>query len=251
MPEEKDICSSPGTQEMFTSQARVVTRICAALMVLATVAVVSRLISRKLSTAPFWWDDALSVISLAISYACFTISFVEAKHGVGRHSDTVSLKSVHLLVKVRFTTLKNLLKLTMSSLQMTVAYQILYNICITLVKISILLFYRRIFGTTKQFRTSVYVLIACACLWCIAVEISTISYCVPVVPTWQSRKPSKCFNDRTALLGSSITNVLIDFAILILPLSPIWSLALTVRQKTQLTAIFLLGGLQVPHNRDS
>lgn len=35
-----------------------------ALMILATVAVLSRLLSRRISAAKFWWDDVLIIIGL-------------------------------------------------------------------------------------------------------------------------------------------------------------------------------------------
>lgn len=38
-----------------------------ALMILATVAVLGRLLSRRISAAKFWWDDMLTIIGLVSS----------------------------------------------------------------------------------------------------------------------------------------------------------------------------------------
>ena len=130
--------------------------------------------------------------------------------------------------------------------QTTVAYQILYCICISLIKISILLFYYRLFGVRKQFKITVFVVLAAVCAWCVAIVLVDLFQCVPVKAAWIRPYPhSKCMDNNASLLGTAITNVVLDFTILVLPLAPIWSLALTMRQKMTLSAIFLLGVLYV------
>ena len=100
MPEMKNMCSLSGMEEMCTSHRNVVVGVCAALMVLATAAVVLRLFSRKLSAVPFWWDDIAIVASLFVSYVCSAITFVDADNGIGKHFETVSMGSVALVYKV-------------------------------------------------------------------------------------------------------------------------------------------------------
>ena len=128
----------------------------------------------------------------------------------------------------------------------TIAYEILYYICITLIKISILLFYYRLFGVGKAFKNTVFVALAVVICWCIAIVLGTIFQCTPVEASWIRPYPDgRCINNNSFLLGISISNVIIDCAILVLPAPPIWSLNLSVRRRIALTAIFLIGALYV------
>ena len=170
----------------------------------------------------------------------------DAKNGVGRHFETVPESAVVLLFKVShfFPSLLVLENISNKTPKTTVAYEILYCVCVTLIKISILLFYYRLFGVNKVFKYTCYVAFAVVTCWSIAIVFSNIFQCVPVEAAWIRPYPhSKCINNNASLLGTAITNVLLDVIILVLPMAPVWSLSLTVRQKITLTAIFLLGAL--------
>ena len=152
--------------------------------------------------------------------------WIEASVGVGRHFETVSERHIDLILKATF------------------AYEILYYICVTLIKVSILLFYYRIFGVGKTFKRTVYVALGVVVAWCIAIVLGSIFQCTPVQAAWIRPFPhSKCINNNGALLGVAISNVVIDCGILILPVPSIWNLNLSVRRKIALTAIFLIGAL--------
>ena len=126
----------------------------------------------------------------------------------------------------------------------TVAYQILYCVCVSLIKVSILLFYYRLFAVRAAFKYTCYVVLALVTCWCIAIVFTIIFQCIPIEAAWIRPYPhSKCINNNASLLGTAITNVFLDIVILVLPMVPIWSLGLTVRQRITLTAIFLLGAL--------
>lgn len=150
---------------------------------------------------------------------------------MGRYFETVREDDVVLLFKT------------------TVAYEILYSICITLIKISILLFYYRLFGVRKGFKRVIYFALTLVTCWCIATVLLNLLQCIPVKAAWIRPYPnSKCINNNASLLGTAITNVTIDLAILVLPIEPIWRLNLTLRKKLALTAIFCVGALYVPHH---
>ncbi|KAL9125036.1 MAG: hypothetical protein Q9217_005706 [Psora testacea] len=224
MADIKNMCSVPGMQDMCAYHTDTMVGVCAALLVLATTAVMLRLIAMRLSTWTFWWDDVAILLSLVLSYACSALTFIDADNGVGRHFETVRKANVDMLFKT------------------TIAYQILYCVCVSLIKISILLFYYRLFGVRKQFKITVFVVLGLVCAWCIAIVLLDVFQCVPVKAAWIRPYPhSKCIDNNATMLGTAITNVVLDLTILVLPLTPIWNLALTFRQKISLTAIFLLG----------
>ncbi|KAL8858723.1 MAG: hypothetical protein Q9178_004811 [Gyalolechia marmorata] len=54
-------------------------------IVLTTIVVVLRLLSRKLARAGFWWDDHFSVIAWVFSTFGCVLLLIELQHGYGRH----------------------------------------------------------------------------------------------------------------------------------------------------------------------
>ncbi|KAL8890628.1 MAG: hypothetical protein Q9192_005843 [Flavoplaca navasiana] len=56
-----------------------------AFIVLTTVVVVLRLLSRKLAHAGFWWDDHFSVVAWAFSTLVCILLLIQLKNGYGRH----------------------------------------------------------------------------------------------------------------------------------------------------------------------
>ena len=105
MAQINDMCSLPGMQSMCDSHTHILVGVCTVLLVLATTAVAMRFVARRLSALPFWWDDMAILLSLAVSYLCSALTFVDAENGVGRHFETVPQSSVDLLFKVGSTIL--------------------------------------------------------------------------------------------------------------------------------------------------
>ena len=98
------MCTLPGMEHMCNTHTHELVGACAALLALATTAVMLRLLSRRLSALTFWWDDVMIIASLMVSYACSALTFVDANNGVGRHFETVPQSSVNMLFKVCFIT---------------------------------------------------------------------------------------------------------------------------------------------------
>ena len=129
-------------------------------------------------------------------------------------------------------------------LQVLMATMITYSLTITSVKISLLLLYRRIFNTTLFKKQSLIVGIACI-VWLIVEMSLNIFQCTPFSAAFQ---PAYLFTDRCIDLqafywGVTVTNLLLDVVVLLLPMQVVWKLKLPNRQKITLSAIFLLGGL--------
>lgn len=121
-------------------------------------------------------------------------------------------------------------------------------------KTSILLFYLRLFGapgTNQGFRKLLHATQVIVVMWFIASLIPGIFRCHPIAVTWNPLVVGGpdvrhyCIDNNTYYVSSSAVNVAIDFWILVLPLSIVWTLQLSGRRKAGLTVIFLLGGLYV------
>ena len=131
--------------------------------------------------------------------------------------------------------------------------QLTYTFAVPTVKISILLFYRRIF-VTRSFQIASLVLIMCCVAWFIAIFMLDIFQCTPVQRQWDRTIEGSCVNDRLSFVSNGIFNILIDFATLLLPMPVIWKLHRSWQDRIALMGIFALGSLYVPFSprmRDS
>lgn len=118
-----------------------------------------------------------------------------------------------------------------------------YTIVITLIKVSILVSYHRIFGHIRWVLRSIYVIGALVVGWGIAIFFTVIFQCNPVDKAWQPMKPGKCIELIPFLWGNSISNNLLDWSILLLPVIPVWKLQMEKKQKALVLCAFFLGSL--------
>lgn len=117
-----------------------------------------------------------------------------------------------------------------------------YSITVTCVKSSILCLYLRIFGVNRTFSSAVYCVMIRVIAWGISTLLSGLFSCTP---QGVGILPGRCINMSTWFLVTTVSNVIIDFGILVLPLPVIWGLQLSTLRKAGLTGIFLLGILWV------
>ena len=119
-----------------------------------------------------------------------------------------------------------------------------YGLTITLVKISILLLYRRIFDTPALRRVTLILGALCMC-WFLASVLGELFLCSPLSASWDPRSmfTRNCGNLKAYLMGVTVSNMLLDFVILCTPLPLVWSLHLPRRKKLEVCGIFLLGSL--------
>jgi len=122
-----------------------------------------------------------------------------------------------------------------------VSYQ-LYGSAVTAIKISILIFYRRIFSTA-QFRKWIYGVGALVLAWLLANNLVFAFQCTPIRKAWELDSPGHCINHLTSVRVLQVFNVLLDVTVLALPVSAVLRLQLSTARKISVMAIFLLGGL--------
>ena len=124
---------------------------------------------------------------------------------------------------------------------MYAGYQI-YGVAVTLIKMSILLFYQRIF-TTQQFRQRTNIVGALVIIWLLVNNLTSAFQCTPVRKAWEIEIPGHCFNPLSYITGVHTTNLVLDIVILSLPVSAVWRLQMSLAKRTSVIGIFLLGGL--------
>jgi hypothetical protein len=121
------------------------------------------------------------------------------------------------------------------------ADNICYTCCTITVKLSIILLLRRIF-TPRLFQIIAYILTGIFVVWWITVLFFQIFSCSPVHSFWDFELQQSCIDTTKFYNGVAISNILMDFILLTLPLPMIWKLQMTLRKKLQVSFIFILGG---------
>lgn len=190
----------------------------------ATLAVVGRLISRRIKNQPWLMDDFMVIAGLILTWGCAVCATLCVEYGIGKHLEPI--QDTFPYVKFWKT---------------LYAFNQIYIATGPTIKISLLLLYRRIFDTSL-FRRVVFWLVCINIAWWIGMCISGIFTCVPVQGYWLTDLPGrKCMSLLDYDIGYAVVNIVLDVFILVLPVHMIWRLTLTGTQKVALTFIFLLG----------
>ena len=110
------------------------------------------------------------------------------------------------------------------------------------IKLSILLFYRRLFST-KRFKLATVIVGVIVLLWWLAVILVQVLQCRPIQGIWDPTLPRKCINETLYYIGVAVPNVATDIIMLCLPVRMVWRLHASLVHKVALTLTFLTGGL--------
>ena len=118
-----------------------------------------------------------------------------------------------------------------------------YNMANNVMKISFLLQYRRIFGTSSPTANCVCIwLLRLVVVWAVIQAVLLGTSCIPVsfiVPSMADH----CLDTLPVWTFSSALNTATDFAIFITPLPCVYRMTMCLRQKVMVFSIFCLGFL--------
>lgn len=128
------------------------------------------------------------------------------------------------------------------------ASQLIFTVTITLVKLSILLFYTSLFPT-KRFVQVAWATMALCVAWMITFIFVLTFICIPIHAFWDIKLASSprahCQNLGHTLIPYEVTNIAIDILILSLPIFKVKRLHLPTSKRVGAGCIFLLGGLVI------
>ena len=220
------------SRDLYHSQSYKIIIVNVVTLVVAILAVLLRLVSRWLSAAHFWWDDSLMIVGLVLTFGSSAFNFVAANHGAGKHQEVVSKQDQAKLSQIIY------------------GIEILYPLVVTAIKCSILMLYLRLFGVRPLFRKVIYGMLALVVGWCIAVVFAAIFQASPPSLLWTTNLKDlpqgyHHIDFPAYLIGSAVPNVVMDFAILFLPMSIVWQLQISMSRKMALSAVFAVGALYV------
>ncbi|KAL8725079.1 MAG: hypothetical protein Q9181_006549 [Wetmoreana brouardii] len=199
-----------------------------ALSVIATLLIAMRVLSRRICGAQLWWDDWTIFAAMILDWGLTAACWLNVKAGAARHTEAYGGPVTSAMLRTYF---KDFLVI-----------QIIYYTCAVTIKTSLLLLYYRLFGVIRWYRFVLLAAWVIVFMYWIVETFVAIFECKPVAFYWDmSIKGGACINQNAFYGWIGVTNLLIDFLILSLPLPTIWRLRLPKRGKVSLSGIFLLG----------
>ncbi|KAF2707107.1 hypothetical protein K504DRAFT_50295 [Pleomassaria siparia CBS 279.74] len=96
-----------------------------------------------------------------------------------------------------------------------------YLFHVTMIKIAILISYKRIFGHIRWTRHAIYVMGMMSILWLIGAFLSFVPQCTPIIKALEPWRPGHCRKMQKWLWATSISNMIMDWLILLLPIVPL------------------------------
>ncbi|KAK4164704.1 hypothetical protein QBC43DRAFT_300171 [Cladorrhinum sp. PSN259] len=114
-----------------------------------------------------------------------------------------------------------------------------------LAKISILLLYRRIFAT-PEFRRTCLIMIGISTAYFVAAQVTNLCACIPIDLFWnRTNKGGRCLNFNLFSFIIGLIEIVLDIAILTLPIRAVLSLQMPRKTKVMVSGVFLLGGFAI------
>ncbi|KAF2963518.1 hypothetical protein GQX73_g10049 [Xylaria multiplex] len=113
-----------------------------------------------------------------------------------------------------------------------------------LIKISILLLWKRLFGSSKRFRVLCWVMIGITIAWTLAFFFTTVFQCGT---RWSMNWApigiflTQCIESLDVLTVFAATDIISDLIIICMPVPLIWRLHLPTKKKVALNSVFLVG----------
>ncbi|KAF7538290.1 hypothetical protein G7054_g3068 [Neopestalotiopsis clavispora] len=193
---------------------------------LSAISVGLRIVARIQAKLPVWWDDFIITLSFMGCIAFSALGWSLKSHGLGTDIWAVHFDDITLNLKVMY------------------ALFVLYITSRDLVRLSILLFYQRIFGRdplAKQLiRYTFGLIIAC----CIAFDLAIIFGCTPISyfwTSWDGEHQGHCINTNGIFWAGAFVVIAIDIWVMLIPLPFILKLKFSLRKKLLSGVMFTFG----------
>ncbi|KAF2639176.1 hypothetical protein P280DRAFT_55674 [Massarina eburnea CBS 473.64] len=189
--------------------------------ILSTTSVALRLYTRKRILGIIGPDDVTIVVAEVLAISVSVITILQAHFGLGRHTQFVDWG--------------------LGDYQNRLLYSntLIYNASQTITKVSFLILYRRIFPGGRTAKVCFY-LLAFIILWGTTQEF-LVAFCCAPLSIFFPVMVGHCIYQLPVWYLTSILNIVTDFMIFIIPVSPVLKLQLRVGQKIMLLCLFCLG----------
>ncbi|SCV36303.1 related to integral membrane protein [Fusarium fujikuroi] len=196
-------------------------------LILALIAIALRFTARNIQQTKIHWDDWVIIISMVLVGGTAGLAISGGHYGAGKHIWAVDLDSLQQIYKILF------------------AYTFLYSASCAVIKISILLFYGRIFVSTELlFSLSMKFGYFLSISYPMVIWITMGNVCRPLDHFWTQFAGTNgtCIDINKFFLALGIINMINDFYILLIPIPHIFRIQMSLRKKIGVVSILLLGG---------
>ncbi|KAF2489885.1 hypothetical protein BU16DRAFT_544240 [Lophium mytilinum] len=185
-----------------------------------------RLAARRVTKVPLWYDDWLGIIAFMFAMVWSGLLIWWLQSGFGLFLIEIDMPVDQVLERS---------KLILWNAEIFYAFSLAFS------KLSILAFYWRMFKNSN-IKKPIIVLFVSAIVWLILRTFMAIFHCVPVQAFWKSNVKGTCnINDSKFFFGTVLAHLIIDIAILILPIMQIRKLQLPITKKAAVIAMFMFG----------
>ncbi|KAI9170587.1 Satratoxin biosynthesis SC23 cluster protein [Paramyrothecium foliicola] len=193
---------------------------------LSALAVFLRIVARLQARVPMWWDDFIIGLSFLGCLAFSVVGLTLTKYGLGTDIWAVPPDNVTLILK-----------------RMYVLF-ILYITSRDLVRLSILLFYQRIFGKIPVVRRLIHFTFAFILACWAAFAMAIIFGCKPIDHFWKGwdgESEGHCVDKHVLFWAGAVIVTAIDIWIMLIPLPFIARLKFPLRKKILTGVMFTFG----------
>lgn len=120
--------------------------------------------------------------------------------------------------------------------------QILWVTAVFFIRASIIQLYIRLFYSTKSFRITCYVIHGINFVYFAATILGACLICRPIAFNWDPTIPGGSCGDQKSLdLFIGVFNLLLDVALVALPMPVLWGLQMSRQKKVVISGIFAMG----------
>ncbi|KAI0107711.1 hypothetical protein GGR51DRAFT_548228 [Nemania sp. FL0031] len=199
------------------------------LLLLSGACVTLRFIQRH-QIRDFWWDDWTILIAMVLGLGVFIVTILISIPSIGAagyHINTYSLQQLSTWAKY------------------SLANEVFYNFSIACSKISIILFYRRIYSIDTGFLVFMRVMFSLIIGVTLSAVFGLIFSYNPVQAQWDFSLPHTTIAIKPFFIIAAVLNILLDVAILGFAQLKLWRVQVDSRRKLLLSGLFILGGLTI------
>jgi len=189
----------------------------------ATLFVFLRFYTRRFITRELGLDDYCCLVAWVLTITFSVLMLVGDSHGLGRHLWDVPFKNLSQAIEY-----------------LTIA-EFVYLVLAGTIKLSVLLFYRRVFAPSRPTLHFIDGGIIFVLVTYTAFLLATIFECTPIRKGWDASTPGHCYRPKILPYFSGAMNVVTDLYVLIVPVPALLRLQMDFKRKLRVMAVFSLG----------
>ncbi|KAK0660782.1 hypothetical protein QBC41DRAFT_261546 [Cercophora samala] len=191
-------------------------------IIICSIFVLLRFWSSTIQKRKFYADDFLVLLAHIAMIAMAGVTIWGIVNGLGNPAADLSMDEFKVMAQV------------------LVGASVTWTVSTTVVKMAVLCLYTRIFDVVIFKRIAYGLIGVCAC-YGIAFEVVFITRCTPVSQEWDPVPWGSCKDVKQTQMASNSINLVLDVAIVVLPMIPLWSLQMALTRKLVITGMFGFG----------